>query len=45
VQVRSFWSRCPCTKGVAMASAAQAAENAAPPSIRIWWGVAAAVTG
>ena len=45
VQFRFFASRCPCTKGVAKASAAQAAENAAPLSIRTWCGVSSAVTG
>ena len=33
-QLRSFSNSRPCTKGVARASAAQAAENASPPSIR-----------
>ena len=45
VQLKSLSNSRPCTKGVAKASAAQAAENASPPSSRTWCRVSSAVTG
>ena len=45
VAVRYLSLSCPCTKGVASASTAQAAENSSPVLNLTVWGVLSAVTG